>query len=712
MDWEKTAAGGLTYSFIICNDDGTKVAAVTRYGGPDNKGYTFVSKDSFRTWIASPTARQEYWGIAPDSTYTRFIVAGRGPLGYSNDSGLTVNNVNGINGNYGAVITDSSFTKWLSFNGRDGIIYGGKTGQTVSDFTTLNYNSDKGYWRNIVANEDFSKAIAIGDRNLIKSSPDLINNPSGTWSNVNTGKDRNWMSVAGAKDLSKIILVANNTNGEFIQPVNVTSIRYKPNAPLVSVDGGVTWSEYTFFNYTNNSPKQLEWINVKCNFDFSQVLALTSTELFYCGDPTNINAAWFRINIPGPFTSIAVTPNFSHIYGTVWEGGIYRKVISSTTKSLIQPYRGPIVTPPVIPSSGGTGGTGGTGGVGATGIFMRGDRYDFTTAGGFYIVAKDNNGSYYYLTKPLDEDILNTNVVFSSINYKNVEGYQSTIFIKSSGGNKYTMKGSYFLPKGSSQQVSNGNLVINSSGVVDISTTGNTGTVFTLSAVGVMDGDGTNIYPGIWYNMTSGTNPVSFNVQNCSSSTTPFCSTLSPGITQKQLSIMLIPINLSTSQTVIYTNGQCSVDTPPSKDLPLSWFNSWVLGDQNAPVNCNTGNYITNASNNCFFSNLAGCQNGFLYNIGQGICSPTTLGTCSTENGVMTPCIFDHSLEPPIPPYTCTPGAKTTEESTSSKSKFTQKQIIIFWVIIAVIILVCIGLYFWFSKKTPQDENYIDNTNE
>ncbi len=55
-----------------------------------------------------------------------------------------------------------------------------------------------------------------------------------------------------------------------------------------------------------------------------------------------------------------------------------------------------------------------------SGIFIRGNPYDLSFPGGnFYFAAKDKEGRYYYLTEPLPDEE-NANIVFSSINYRNI----------------------------------------------------------------------------------------------------------------------------------------------------------------------------------------------------------------------------------------------------------------------------------------------------
>lgn len=342
-----------------------------------------------------------------------------------------------------------------------------------------------------------------------------------------------------------------------------------------------------------------------------------------------------------------------------------------------------------------------------TGIFMRGDPFPITDVSNtnYYIVGRDTNGSFYYLTTPFGiDDLKITQYSFSSIDVSNIIDKPLIITVRKKGISDYLLFTSTSSGVGYFNPTDNGILQITSGTTLQ--------TAITFNAVGTMGGSGETLYPGIWYRLSINKSDLSFYTQNCKNpSTKPFCTNLEVGVTFTILDIMLIPLNdlsgllpdkpYGPNTSAKWHNSECKVLIPSLPTLPLNWFNSWVLQDIDAPKNCDGPAYLSAANSNCFFTNVKSCQQKYLYTLceGNGSCGPC-LGICTTsENGIMKPCVHDYDpnfIDNETSPLMCTPSDPEPTDPNNISSD---------WVIwLFFVIIVIFGFFMWGISYIPLHE--------
>lgn len=354
-----------------------------------------------------------------------------------------------------------------------------------------------------------------------------------------------------------------------------------------------------------------------------------------------------------------------------------------------------------------------------TGIFMRGDPFPITDISNtnYYIVGRDGNGSFYYLTTPFGiDDLKITQYSFSSVDISNVIDKPLIVTVRKKEKSDYLLSTSTSSGVGYFNPSDTGILQITSGNILQ--------TPITFSAVGTMGGSGETLYPGIWYRLSINNSDLSFYSQNCKSpSTKPFCTNLEVGVTYIILDIMLIPLNdfsnlyenqnYGPNTSAKWNNSDCKILEGSTATLPLTWFNSWVIQDQNAPKNCDGPEYLSAANSNCFFTNVNSCKQKYLYTLceGNGTCGPC-LGICSTtENGIMKPCVhdYDENLETDKKsPLMCTPLVPSNPDDPDNPHK---KSIPLWaWIVIGIFIFIIIAslVNYMFSTNTVKNES-VDN---
>lgn len=262
-------------------------------------------------------------------------------------------------------------------------------------------------------------------------------------------------------------------------------------------------------------------------------------------------------------------------------------------------------------------------------LFIRGNPYNtksdsFST---FYLGAKDDQGNYYYLTKSTED---NTNIVFTSLNYTNIDPI--IVKIVSVVDNSYNFK-------------TQNTTISSKDNILDVYKD-RSGSL-KLNAVNTMLNTAYSIYPGIWYNVyDNNNNKLYWKTQKCKINSKPFCTSVQPGIENKILDIIMIPVNSDEKNYLsLFTGGGCA--TSAEKNIGLRWFDAWVnkitktgVHKEDTPVNCEGPGNVSATSNNCFFTNPQECIKGSLYTTcdDEQTCG-NCLGVCSD---LKKPCMYDY----------------------------------------------------------------------
>jgi hypothetical protein len=347
--------------------------------------------------------------------------------------------------------------------------------------------------------------------------------------------------------------------------------------------------------------------------------------------------------------------------------------------------------------------TGGTDGTRTT--FLRGN--PFNLEGGYYLVGRGKNGMYYYYLKSPENISKLTTAVFSSDSLQNITREAIIVYPKRVKNDIYTIGGTFY-PLNNSNSASIGNLTLNSNGIVNILATTTTPTNFTLKAVNAVGNSGKIIYPGIWYNLYSVAGVLSsYFLEN-----TNLTDDASIIVNYASLDIMFIPVNTSTNPLTVWKNSACN-STNTTVNLGLQWFNSWVLEDSNSPNGCQGLSYLSDSSNNCFFSTNLMCTNKYLYSVGESTTPcKTYLGICTAENDVSPACVYNPNSGPtssenpmicmtgPIPDD----GGDSTETWEEWAKKYWYYILIVGIVILILIIAIIYYTFFSGSKEDPGTE--------
>ena len=299
-------------------------------------------------------------------------------------------------------------------------------------------------------------------------------------------------------------------------------------------------------------------------------------------------------------------------------------------------------------------------------LFMRGSNFSIPQE--FYLVGRSQNSNiYYYLTINSDNTL-----IFTSLDYQSLSEYK---FPK--------VKLNYISKDLATYSLSINDVIIQS---------------VTINNYDSMNNNlATYLYPGLWYRLfNSDLTQITWNLLDCTTSNI-FCVNLSNIVQVKSLDIMFIPINNDIDSNNISIWKQNSenkytclsyLDNP---QLGLNLFNNWILNNNDSPVNCSGDKYLTNLSNNCYFTNTNSCNQGYLYDSTLNDICGNNLGICTNY----MPCIYDYNNKK----LSCSDNPTPTPTPEPTNDFPLSIILIVFICIIILIVIICLFISFGVKKN-------------
>lgn len=680
--WSKTNSISYSWLYIICSDDGNYVSGITIGGNSKDisKNTIVVSYDKGNTFqeFKNVPLDDNWKFLIGNSSFTSFIFTAGNNIYYF---AITINQwiklrdvlPLGIPSNPNYLIANKEYTKFAV------------TDISSSKFLYIANISNNGTPSNFViskqsgivrmcSNSTFNIFLATTSTNVL-ISPDMNvkGNELINWKVINFGNN-SWGSITADLSLRKI----------FVSYAGASKI-------YCSIDGGAT-------HFVIESSSSIQYNNF--------VLNSAGDELLAAGDDNQTGSLYFITNLNNKYRVPTIQPtgstllgfvaaakNFSTIYlSQKTPSQLWRYTTTSNTPSINYPYISTNQSnesndvPSIVDST----------------VFMRGNPYNFSNSNGYYIVGRDNKGLNYVMTSDFFESTNKPKpYVFSSASFETISPAALIIFPKHINGNNYTF--------GAPDKKT---FDITTSGVLSFSPNINNPRQFRLTASNTMKGNSSNIYPSIWYVIsTEDSVPIVYYVQNCATNDNKnFCTSLASGTTTKILSLMFIPKDNMTLYKRI--NNECynvPSDSSDKDEIGIKWFYNWITQTGDYPQNCDTGKYAGTNSLNCYFSDKETCTNGFLYYIGDGSakCSGNTLGYCNANGDEMFPCIENSkSVISNLPPYECSLVPNHTPNNNDNKwytnlLNYKSWEFWLLWIGVLLIIIIIIVVSVYFTKKKP-----------